>query len=147
MKPFKSATLIYFIAFIALGLTRAALGATLPGLAEQTQSTFQQISYLFTAHSMGYLLGAYRGGRLYDRLPGHTLNAAALFGMTFLLVLAPGMKLLWLLVLVFLLLGMVEASLDVGTNTLIVWLHRLNPGPVLNTLHFFYGAGAFLSPI
>jgi fucose permease len=36
---------------------------------------------------------------------------------------------------------------DVGGNTLLVWVHREKVGPFMNGLHFFFGVGAFLSPI
>ena len=35
----------YYVAFVVLGLSTAALGPTLPGLAEQTRSTLSQVSY------------------------------------------------------------------------------------------------------
>jgi len=56
-----AATLAYYVGFIALGLTTASLGPTLPGLAEQTQTRLGEISFLFTARSFGYLLGSFCG--------------------------------------------------------------------------------------
>lgn len=147
MKPRTSSTLIYFIAFIALGITRASLGPTLPGLAEQSMSSIQQIGYVFTARALGNLLGAKRGGHLYDRLPGHALNAATLIGSAILLALVPLASTLWMLLLVMFGLGVVESALDVGTNTMIVWQHRTNAVPFLNALHFSFGVGAFMAPI
>jgi hypothetical protein len=35
----------------------------------------------------------------------------------------------------------------VGGNTLLVWVHRDTVGPFMNALHFFFGLGAFLSPL
>ena len=43
--------------------------------------------------------------------------------------------------------GVAEGALDVGGNTLLIWVHRHKVGPFMNGLHFFFGAGAFLSPI
>lgn len=137
----------YYAAFIALGLANASLGPTLPGLAEQTQARLSEISYLFTARSLGYLLAALLGGRLYDRLPGHTLMATTLLVMAMMLALAPLVPALWLLTAVMLLLGIAESGLDVGGNTLLVWLHQDKVGPFMNGMHFFFGVGAFLSPI
>jgi FHS family Na+ dependent glucose MFS transporter 1 len=37
--------------------------------------------------------------------------------------------------------------MDVGGNTLLVWVHRAKVGPFMNALHFCYGLGAFLSPL
>ncbi|HSF80613.1 MAG TPA: MFS transporter [Anaerolineales bacterium] len=137
----------YYIAFIVLGLSTAALGPTLPGLAEQTRSTLSQVSYLFSARSLGYLLGSLWGGRLYDRLPGQRVMVVMLLIMASALALMPGIPVLWLLAGVLWLLGVGEGALDVGANTLIVWVHREKVGPFMNGLHFFFGIGAFLSPV
>jgi FHS family Na+ dependent glucose MFS transporter 1 len=37
--------------------------------------------------------------------------------------------------------------LDVGANTLLVWMYGHKVSPFMNGLHFFFGVGAFLSPI
>ena len=137
----------YFAAFIGLGLAEAALGRTLPGLAEHTRTVLSEISFLFVARATGYLLGALLAGRLYDRLPGHLVMAGVLFVMVLMLFLTPLMPLLWLLTLVLLLLGVAQSAVDVGGNTLLVWVHRRQVGPYMNALHFFFGVGAFLSPV
>ncbi len=138
----------YFAAFIALGLFSATLGPTLPGLARHTGVGLSQISYLFTARSLGYLVGSLVSGRLYDRLPGHRLMAGVLVVMAAMMFLVPVIPLLPLLTAAMLLLGAGEGAVDVGGNALIVWAcggERV--GPFMNALHFFFGVGAFLSPI
>ena len=142
-----SKTIGYYAAFIALGLVAASLGPTLPDLAAHTQTQLGEISFLFTARALGYLLGSFLGGRLYDRVSGHSLMAAALIVMATMAALTPLLSLLWLLTAVLLILGMAEGTVDVGGNTLLVWVHRHQVGPFMNGLHFFFGAGAFLSPI
>jgi FHS family Na+ dependent glucose MFS transporter 1 len=72
---------------------------------------------------------------------------AALLLMATTLFLAPLTPWLWLLAAVLLLLGVAEGILDVGGNALLVWVHRHKVGPYMNGLHFFFGVGAFLSPI
>jgi FHS family Na+ dependent glucose MFS transporter 1 len=67
--------------------------------------------------------------------------------MLMLALVIPWIAWLWLLVAVMLVLGMAEGVLDVGGNTLLVWVHGERVGPYLNALHFFFGVGAFLSPI
>ena len=140
-------TAAYYLAFISLGLVTAVLGPTLPGLAKNTGSTLGQISLLFTTRSFGYLLGSLQGGRLYDRLPGHGLMAGVIGLMALSLASIPAAPWLWLVALLFLLLGFSEAGLDVGGNTLLMWLHGAQVGPFMNALHFFFGLGAFLSPV
>jgi MFS transporter, FHS family, Na+ dependent glucose transporter 1 len=140
-------TLGYYAAFIALGLIGSLLGPSLNGLAKNTGVHLDQISILFTARSLGYLLGSLLAGRVYDRRPGNTLMAGFL-GLIFLMVvLSPLIPLLWLLVVAMLLMGLGEGGLDVGGNTMLMWLHREKVGPFMNGLHFAFGVGSFLTPI
>jgi FHS family Na+ dependent glucose MFS transporter 1 len=125
----------------------ASLGPTLPGLAEHTKTLLSEISFLFTARSLGYLSGSFLGGRLYDRTPGHPLMAFAVVVIAAMMALAPLLPLLPLLTAVLLVLGVAEGTLDVGGNTLLVWVHRHRVGPFMNGLHFFFGLGATVSPI
>jgi fucose permease len=140
-------TIGYCAGFVALGLASAALGPTLPGLAEHTRSRAAEISVLFVARSSGYLAGSLLGGRLYDRITGHPVMAVALLLMAGTLGVAPLLSRLWILFATILILGMAEGALDVGGNTLLVWVHRDRVGPFMNGLHFFFGLGAFLSPL
>jgi FHS family Na+ dependent glucose MFS transporter 1 len=142
-----SRTSAYYLAFIALGTTGAVLGPTKQGLAANTQTQLSQISLLFTAGSLGYLLGSFLSGRLFDRTPGHPVMAAGLILMAAMLGLAPLAPLLGLLFVVFLILGMAQAAVDVGGNTLLVWMYGDEVPPFMSGLHFFFGLGAFLSPI
>ena len=137
----------YFLAFITLGMTSAALGPTLPGLAAQTDTQLSGISFLFATRSLGYLAGSILAGRIYDRLPGHPLLMVLLLLMGVSLALVPFIGQLWLLTFLMLLAGVMESGVDVGTNTLMVWRFGEKVGPYMNSLHFFFGLGAFLSPI
>lgn len=137
----------YGSAFVALGMVTASLGPTISGLAANTGTTLGGISALFTARSLGYLLGSYFGGRLYDRVAGHPVMATVLLLMAVTMALSPVIPALWLLVPVFLITGMAEGVLDVGGNVLLVWEHGAGVGPYMNALHFAFGVGAFLSPI
>lgn len=140
-------TAVYYGAFIALGLTVASLGPTLLGLAAQTGSALSDISFLFLARALGYLFGSFTGGRLYDRLPGHRTMAVALGIMALALASVPTIPLLWLLTAVLLSVGFMEGIVDVGANTLIVWVHREKVSPYMNGLHLFFALGALFSPL
>lgn len=141
-----SKTAAYYLAFVALGTSGAVLGPTLSRLAEHTHTQLSQISLLFTAGWLGYLLGSLMGGRLYDRRQGHPVMAVALIAMAATLGLAPLPRLLWLSFAVFLILGIAQGTLDVGGNTLLAWVHTDEVAPYMNGLHFFFGVGATLSP-
>lgn len=137
----------YYAAFISLGLAGAVIGPTLPGLAEHTHSHLNEISFLFIAISAGYLIGSLIAGRFYDRRPGNPVMAASLVLISVTLFLTPMILKLWLLAIILLLLGIGEGCLDVGGNTLLMWLHREKVGPFMNGLHFMFGVGSFISPI
>jgi FHS family Na+ dependent glucose MFS transporter 1 len=140
-------TALYYAAFIALGLASASLGPTLGGLAQHTHTRLSEISFVFSARGLGYLIGSFVGGRIYDRWPGHVVMVGVFVVMAAMLALAPVIPLLWLLTAVLLALGVGEGAMDVGGNTLLMWVHRSEVGPFMNGLHFFWGVGAFLSPI
>jgi FHS family Na+ dependent glucose MFS transporter 1 len=44
-------------------------------------------------------------------------------------------------------LGIFEGMLDVGTNTLIFWLHGDKVAPFMNGLHAFFGVGTTIAPL
>ena len=137
----------YYATFIALGMVASVMGPTLPGLVAHTRTNLQQISYLFTARSLGYLVGSFGGGRLYDRFAGHRMMPGALVLLATMTTLVPTLPLLWLLAAVMVVLGIGEGSVDVGCNAMLVWMHRERVGPFMNGLHLFFGLGTFLSPL
>ena len=140
-------TLAYFGVMISLGLASAALGPTLPSLAAQTGVTIGAVSVLFSARSLGYLCGSLLSGRLYDRLPGHPVIAAAALLLSAMLMLVPQVPLFWMLVGIAGGWGLAESGLDVGANTLLIWVHGSAVAPYMNALHFWFGLGAMLSPM
>lgn len=147
MNTAKKVTTGYYLGFISLGIAAASLGPTLPGLADQVGVQISQIGLLFTARSVGFLLGALVVGRLYDRIPGHRLLTVALFGVAVAMALVPIAPTFWLITAVFFFMGVSESGIDVGSNTLLVWVHGKAVGPYMNGLHFFFGVGAFLAPV
>jgi len=146
-KTRTAQTIGYFLAFLVFGMGVAALGPALPSLAEHTGSTLSRISLVFTTNAAGYLLGCLVGGRLFDRLPGHRVLAAVLLLMACMAILIAMAGSLWLLALLFLLFGLGQGIVEVGANTLLLWVHTNHAGPFMNALHFFFGVGALLAPV
>ncbi|MFN8456608.1 MAG: MFS transporter [Anaerolineae bacterium] len=140
-------TASYYLAFVTLGTAGAVLGPTLLNLAKNTGVKLGDISLLFAARSIGYLIGSVLGGRLYDRRPGHPVMSLMLIGLAVALALMPEISLFWILVTVVLLAGLAEGTIDVGGNTLLVWLYRHHVGPYMNGLHLFFGIGAIIAPL
>lgn len=73
--------------------------------------------------------------------------AAALGLMAVATFTIPSLGSLTMLVAVFVMIGLAIGLIDVGGNTLIVWLHREDVPPYMNALHLFWGLGAFLAPL
>ncbi len=143
----RDQTNAFFVSFIALGLAFSALGPTLPSLAGNTGSTLSQISILFTVQSLGMLAGNFLSGRLFDRRPAFPFLAAVVLLTAAMLALIPLMSSLGLLAALLFIMGLAAGSIDVGGNTMLVWLHGNQAGPRMNALHFFFGVGALLAPI
>lgn len=61
--------------------------------------------------------------------------------------LIPVIHSIWLLVGMIFLIGIMQSNLDVGGNTLLVWLHGNKVAPFMNSLHFFFGLGSFIAPL
>lgn len=136
----------YFATFVVFGMGVSALGPALPSLAQNTGSTLSRVSAIITAGASGFLLGALAGGRLFARLPGHWVLGGVLALTAGAAALIPVASSLWLLTLLFLLLGTAQGLVEVGGNSLILWVHADRPGPYVNALHFFFGVGALLAP-
>lgn len=137
----------YGAAFIAVGLSAAALGPMLPFLADQVNVSLSQISFVFTAASFGYMIGSAGGGRLFDQFRGHFLMLIAMLLLVIMVFLIPLTAHIYILLVILFLLGLGQGVLDVGANVSILWVYQAKVGPYMNALHFFFGAGAFLSPI
>jgi FHS family Na+ dependent glucose MFS transporter 1 len=139
--------LVYFASYIVLGIAASVTGPTLPRLAEQTGSDLSEISILFVGGSLGFVLGALLGGWFYDRQKGHPVLAVTLTLVGGLYVIFPLAPSLWLLLILMVLIGTGLGILDVGGNTLLLWLFGRQVGPYMNALHLMFGVGALLSPL
>ena len=140
-------TTTYYLSFICLGMATAVLGPTLQGLSKNTASTLAQISSLFLVSSFGYLFGSFVAGRVFDRVKGHPVLCLMLLIIALLVGAVPWIGTLLLLQIFFFIIGIAEGNLDVGINTLIVWLHGDRVPPFMNGLHAFYGVGTTIAPL
>jgi MFS transporter, FHS family, Na+ dependent glucose transporter 1 len=137
----------YYATYVLLGLMLTSIGPSLDALQAQSGSTTGTIALLFTANSFGYIAGSLLAARLYGRLPGHRVLPVALLALALFTLAVPVMASAALLMLVFALIGLALGVMDVGGNTLIVWLYRDDVPPYMNALHLSFGIGAFLGPL
>jgi FHS family Na+ dependent glucose MFS transporter 1 len=140
-------TAAYYASYIAIGFATGIVGPTLPGLSEHTGSALSQISFLFPTYSMGYLIGSFLSGHLFDRMKGHPVFSAALFIIMAVMVLIPLTPLIYVIMGLFFITGITTAAVDVGGNTLLIWIHGKGVSPFMVGLHFFFGVGALIAPL
>jgi FHS family Na+ dependent glucose MFS transporter 1 len=143
----RGLTAAYYVGFVALGLFAGALGPTLPGLAAHARVSLGAASLLLTAHGLGYAAGSLVAGRVYDRVLGHRVMAAALLTMFAAIALLPALPWLGGLTAVVMVVAVAGGFLDVGANTLLIWAYRAKVAPAMNGLHLFFGVGSLVSPL
>jgi fucose permease len=140
-------TVCYYLALFALGLTTAAIGPAIPHLAEQTGSQLRQISSMLVLSSFGYLLGSLAGGRLIDRIKGHSVIIIGVICMAISFAIIPMSPKLILLAILAFILGLSQSFIDVGCNLMVVWTHGQNVGSYMNGLHLSFGIGTLIAPL
>lgn len=140
-------TSAYYLSYITIGFATGIIGPTLPGLSVHTGTSLSVVSYLFPILSIGYLIGSFLGGRIYDRIKGHPVMAIGLVLLLISMALIPLTPFLWILLIFFFISGIASGNIDVGGNTLLIWTHGGGVGPFMVGLHFFYGLGAFIAPV
>ena len=140
-------TAVYFSSLAIIGLIYGVSGPTLGALAAQTGVGLGSIGIILSARSVGYLLGASQLGQFVDRRGSHRFVALTILIGAGVLALIPLARQLWVLALLMGLSGISLAGSDVGGNTLILRLHKENPGPYMNGLHLFFGLGALFAPL
>jgi fucose permease len=140
-------TIAYCGAFFCLGIAFSVLGPTLPHLAEQVAVSIGSISILFVANSGGYLVGSYLAGPVFDHWKSHPVLAINLGLLAGLFILVPVSSGLGLLIAIFILLGVMKGSIDVGGNTLLLWLFPKDASIPMSALHALFAVGAVVTPV
>ncbi len=138
----------YFGAFLGLGVALSFFGPALPALRAQTGSTVGEIGLVFSAQSLGGLIGSVVAGRLYRRVGGRRLLAFALVALAGAMALMPVPSELVVLIGLGGVTGFGAGSIDVGGNTKVssaVPPHALLSS--LNALHMSFAVGALLGPL
>jgi fucose permease len=138
---------LYLVSFLVVGLAITVLGPALTDLRQRSGSGLGDIGSLFVGQSLGYIVGSFLGGRLFDRFDGHRVFAAALLVVGAGLVMVPQSDHLTALFAAFVVLGLGGAIADLGANTLLMWELGADGGRAMNLLHLCFGLGALTAPL
>jgi fucose permease len=138
---------LYLTAFLVVGLSVSILGPALSELRDRSGTGLGGIGVLFVAQAVGYIVGSLGGGAALDRVNGHRLFAVSLVVMGLALGTVPHVDALIGLTVVFGVLGLGAAVVDLGANTMLIWNRGSDVGPAMNLLHLCFGVGALSSPL
>ena len=137
----------YYLTFFSFGLIISIIGTALPYLAEHTGVSLSRISLIFTMSSIGFFIGSILSGIMYDKIPGNILIFTALCLSSTVAFFIPVITSFPLLCAVIMVFGFSNGAIVVGCNTLIIRVHSLHIGQLMNGMHVVNGVGAFLTPI
>ncbi|XP_067098840.1 major facilitator superfamily domain-containing protein 4A-like [Osmerus mordax] len=141
-------TLTYWSVFFSFGLCIAFLGPTILDLRCQTQSTLQQITWVFFSQQFLLLIGSCLGGLL-KRTLLFSLMALSLSTLLISLVFAfiPLCNNVVMLAVAMAIAGTAMGVIDTIANLRLVKLYQKDSAVFLQVLHFFIGIGALVSPL
>ncbi|XP_019628820.1 PREDICTED: sodium-dependent glucose transporter 1A-like isoform X2 [Branchiostoma belcheri] len=134
-------------AFLGLGVCIAMVGPTLLDLAANVHADIAHISYIFTARSVGYLVGSAVGGVLFDTFDQHLLLGLSLLLNAIGFAVIPWAKRLSIMGVLISFTGVAMGFLDTGGNVLCLNLWGQRSAPYMQALHFSFGMGAFIAPL
>ncbi|KAM4740856.1 major facilitator superfamily domain-containing protein 4A [Anableps anableps] len=141
-------TLTYWSVFFSFGLCIAFLGPTILDLRCQTQSTLQQITWVFFSQQFFLLVGSSVGG-LFKKTLLSSLSALFTSALIISLVFAiiPLCHHVILLSIAMGVAGKAMGVIDTIGNLQLVRLYQKDSAVFLQVLHFFIGLGALVSPL
>nr|XP_019941961.1 PREDICTED: major facilitator superfamily domain-containing protein 4A-like [Paralichthys olivaceus] len=141
-------TLTYWSVFFSFGLCIAFLGPTILDLRCQTQSTLQQITWVFFSQQFFLLVGASVGG-LFKKTLLSSLTAllSCTLIISFVFAIIPLCHHVVLLAITMAFAGKAMGVIDTIANWQLVKLYEKDSAVFLQALHFFIGLGALVSPL
>lgn len=142
--------LCLFYAFLCMGFGTGITTSTFLRISEQTNSTVDQLAWIFFARSCGFFSGTTFAGLLFDRFPSsaNTFLAIAVFIMSATTLVIPLIHQMILLLPAQLTWGLAAGFVDNLTQvSTIKFYSSRNVGPYLQALHSAFGIGAFVSPL
>jgi fucose permease len=135
----------YLGAFGAMGVVQLALGPSLDTLRAHTGATTATIGVLFTASSLGYLVGVLLAGQIVAHRDVHGVLRVGLLIVAAMALCVPGPSSLAVLIAVETVLGFGMGLIEIGGNSVVLW--RFRGGAAMNALHAAFAIGATIAPI
>ena len=145
MRLRTTATLAYLLAFVAMGVSTMLLGPSIDALRHSVHATPASIGILFTASSIGYLIGVALAGQLIVAHSGHAVLRFGLVVMATSVVALPFGRSLPTLFALQIAIGFGIGCIEIPCNSLVLWAS--GGGAALNALHASFALGAVCAPL
>uniref|UniRef100_A0A8C6VXS7 Major facilitator superfamily domain-containing protein 4A n=1 Tax=Nothobranchius furzeri TaxID=105023 RepID=A0A8C6VXS7_NOTFU len=141
-------TLTYWSLFFSFGLCIAFLGPTILDLQCQTNSTLNQITWVFFAQQFCLLVGSSVGGvfrrSLFSALAALFVSALVI---SVIFAIIPACSNVLVLAIAMAVSGFAMGIIDTIANIQLVAIYQKDSAIFLQALHFFIGFGALVSPL
>lgn len=141
-------TAVHYLMFGILGLMMSIPGPTLLDLRHSCGTDSHSVSLIFTARSIGYLVGSLSGGIILDCIKNDQI--ALIVSSIFVSIgayMIPWCRSLTMLLGTFLVTGLAMGFNSTGSNACCLRIWGKKGAPFLQGLHFAYGVGGFLAPL
>ncbi|XP_042903766.1 major facilitator superfamily domain-containing protein 4A-like isoform X2 [Parasteatoda tepidariorum] len=143
----KHTTITLCFVFWSFGTCVAFLGPTLLDLGCKTGTVFSTMSFVFFSQSLFILLGSACAGFMLKRFSKELMLLVGTTMMALSMASIPLCNALWALAIVLAVMGFFMGTIDTVANVTMICMYGKDVSPFLQALHFFYGVGAFLSPM
>jgi len=140
-------TIAYCACYFALGLAQNAFTPALSSIEEKTDSTEDKVAVVLAARGVGWIIGSIIAGKAYELIKGNRILWIVLLVTAGLNFLIPLISNIWVLAALTAICGAFMSPIEVGVNTLTIWIWKEDVGPYMQLLHFAYGAGMGCSPL
>lgn len=141
------ATICYCGSFWTFGMAAALIGPTLLELGCVTNRPVNIMSWVFFSQALSALFGSSIGGFLADRYDCNIILLYCVTSVAIYLAVIPICHLFSVMLTFFALLGVHMGVIDTVANSMLIKIHGKKVAPRLQSLHFFYGLGALVSPV
>jgi len=141
------ATICYCGSFWTFGMAAAVIGPTLLELGCVTNRPLNVMSWVFFSQALSALFGSSLGGYLADRYDCNIILLYCVTSVAIYLAVIPVCHVFGIMLAFFALLGVHMGVIDTVANSVLIKIHGKKVAPRLQSLHFFYGLGALVSPV
>ncbi|CAH3171328.1 unnamed protein product [Porites evermanni] len=142
-----TATICYCGSFWTFGMAAAVIGPTLLELGCVTNRPVNVMSWVFLSQALSALFGSSLGGFLADRYDCNVILLYCVTSVAVYLAIIPVCHVFGIMLAFFALLGVHMGIIDTVANSILIKIHGKKVAPRLQSLHFFYGLGALVSPV